>query len=316
MAKPIKQLQVLVHEVDEPTPGVKRFILGDQDSWRLPAFRPGAHIDVHLDSGLVRTYSLCNDPSDNRRYVLAVKREPNGRGGSKFIHDELRKGTTVGVSVPRGGMNLHPTQMNIFVAGGIGVTPFISAIREMESRGATNYVLHWASMGEPALLDMLQQELEAGRVVLYNTLVVPPPNVSDIVTAYGDRARAFCCGPNGMLDAFEVATADWSEDRKHVERFTAPKPAPVLDAVPFTVVLAKSGKEAEVLPEVGLLATLESIDADISVSCAGGICGACRTRWLEGPPIHHDRVLSPQERNHEVIVCVAQCAGPRLVLDI
>ncbi|BEP38543.1 PDR/VanB family oxidoreductase (plasmid) [Variovorax sp. V59] len=316
MAKAIKHLQAVVQEIDEPLPGVKRLVLADQDGWRLPAFRPGAHVDLHLANGLVRTYSLCNDPADCRRYVVAVKREDAGRGGSRHIHDELRTGEIIGVSVPRSGLAFSSEAMNIFIAGGIGVTPFVSAILALEREGRTNYVLHWASMGEPCLIDVLEPAVKAGRVCLYNTLEVAPPDIHSLVQGYGEEAKAFCCGPGGMLDAFEAAVADWPEERKHVERFTPPKLAPTRTARPYSVVLAKSGREMEVAPEVGLLATLEAMDADISVSCAGGICGACRTRWVEGPPIHRDRVLSPEERVHEVIVCVAECAGPRLVLDI
>jgi len=316
MARPIKTIPLVVASVDEPAPGIKRFFLEDQDQWPLPPFRPGAHIDVHLGAGLVRTYSLCNEPADNRRYVIGVKREDAGRGGSRHMHEALRPGDKLGVSLPRGGMQAHPTAMNIFVAGGIGITPFISAIRDVELAGKTNYVLHWSSMGEPSLIDMLAQAKAAGRVRLYNTLVDPLPDLHAIVHAAGDDARAFCCGPAGMLDAFERAVAAWPEDRKHVERFTPPKLAPTLTSVPYTVVLAKSGKEAPVHPETGLLHALESLEADVSVSCAGGICGACRTPWLDGPPLHRDRVLSPEERQREVIVCVAECAGPRLVLDI
>lgn len=316
MAKPIKHLQTVVQQIDEPRPGVKRLVLADQDGWRLPAFRPGAHIDLHLGNGLVRTYSLCNDPADCRRYVVAVKRDGAGRGGSCHIHDELRAGETMGVSIPRGGLAFSHQAMNVFIAGGIGVTPFVSAILALEREGKTNYVLHWASMGEPSLIDMLEPAVKAGRAHLYNTLEVAPPDIRALVLAYGNGAKAFCCGPAGMLDAFEAAVVDWPEERKHVERFSAPKLTPTLTAQPYSVVMAKSGREKEVLPEMGLLATLESMDADISVSCAGGICGACRTRWLEGPPIHRDRVLSPEERAREVIVCVAECAGPRLVLDI
>ncbi|HJW57627.1 MAG TPA: PDR/VanB family oxidoreductase [Burkholderiaceae bacterium] len=316
MVKPIKHLQLIVQQIDEPLPGVKRLILADQDKWRLPAFRPGAHIDFYLGKGLVRTYSLCNDPADCRRYVIAVKREEAGRGGSRHIHDVLRVGDMVEVSVPRSGLEFSHEAMNVFIAGGIGITPFVSAIRTLEREGRTNYVLHWASMGAPSLADMLEPAFKAGRVHLYNTREVAPPDIGELVRAYGQDAKAFCCGPAAMLDAFEAAVADWPEERKHVERFTAPKPAPTLNTQPYKVVLAKSGREMDVLPEVGLLATLEAMDADISVSCAGGICGACRTRWLEGPPIHHDRVLNPQERAHEVMVCVAECAGPRLVLDV
>ena len=316
MTKTIKTVAVVITAIDEPAPGIKRITLEDQDRWPLPPFRPGAHIDLHLGKGMVRTYSLCNEPADHRRYVIAVKREDAGRGGSRQIHEGLKTGDSFGVSLPRAGMPVHPTALNIFVAGGIGITPFISAIRDMEREGRSNYVLHWSSMGEPSLLDMLEQANVAGRVRLYNTLVDPLPDLKAIVHSGGSDARAFCCGPAGMLDAFEKVVSSWPEDRKHVERFTAPKLAPTLTAVSYTVVLSKSGKKAAVHPETGLLHALESLDADVSVSCAGGICGACRTPWLEGPPIHRDRVLSPEERQTEVIVCVAECAGARLVLDI
>lgn len=316
MARPIKTLILVVTSIDEPAPGIRRLVLEDEDQWPLPPFKPGAHIDVHLAPGLVRTYSLCNEPTDKRRYVIGVKREESGRGGSKHIHDSLKPGQKIGVSLPRGGVTVHPSAMNVFVAGGIGITPFISAVRDMEQAGNTNYLLHWSSMGEPSLIDMLQDARAAGRVRLYNTLVEPLPDLNSIVHAGGTDARAFCCGPARMLDAFEKAVSSWPEDRKHIERFTAPKLAPTLTSVPYTVVLAKSKKAATVHPETGLLHALESLEADVSVSCAGGICGACRTPWIEGPPLHCDRVLSPQERESEVIVCVAECAGPRLVLDI
>lgn len=316
MAKPIKHLQAVVCAVDEPCAGVKRLVLADQDDWRLPAFQPGAHIDLHMGDGLVRTYSLCNSPDDCRRYVVAVKKEDAGRGGSRYIHDELRPGDVVGVSVPRGGLTFASTGMNVFIAGGIGVTPFVSAILALEREGRMNYVLHWASTGEPYLVDMLQPAIDAGRVRLYDTTVMPRPDIKSLVHSYGDDAKAFCCGPAGMLDAFEIAVGTWPAERKHVERFVPPALAPSLTAQPYNVVLSKSGMEREVRPEVGLLATLEEMGADVSVSCGGGICGACRTRWLEGPPIHRDRVLTPKERETEVIVCVAECAGPRLVLDL
>lgn len=316
MAKPIKHAQLVVAAVEEPAAGVKRFTLADEDGWRLPTFRPGAHIDLHLANGQVRTYSLCNAPDDNRRYVIAVKKEQDGRGGSRFLHEEVRVGDRLGVSVPRGGIQVSEQATNVFVAGGIGITPFISAIRDMEHRGLTNYVLHWSSMGPPSLKDMLEPQIASGRIRLYDTTRDALPDIHGIVHAHGDQAYACCCGPAGMLDAFEAAVGGWPGERKHVERFTAPKPVPSPTAVPFTVVLARSGREAIVQPEVGLLSTLENMEADVSVSCAGGICGACRTRWLEGQPIHKDRVLSPQERESELIVCVAECASARLVLDL
>ena len=169
MAKPIKTVSTVVSRIDDLGSDTKRFTLVDQDDWELPPFKPGGHIDVHLEPGLVRTYSLCNEPEDNHRYVIAVKREHNGRGGSNFLHERVSVGDPIGVSVPRGGIALNPNGMNVFVAGGIGVTPFISVVRHLERRGCTNYALHWTSRGRPVLPDMIGPAIEAGRVHLYDT---------------------------------------------------------------------------------------------------------------------------------------------------
>lgn len=316
MARSIKTVTVDVIAIDEPTPGVKRFVLADQDGWTLPAFRPGAHIDVHLAPHLVRTYSLCNDPTDNARYVIAVKREDEGRGGSRYMHDQLAVGSRIGVSLPRAGISASDDELNLFVAGGIGITPFVSAIRDMERRGKTNYMLHWASTGQPSLIDMLGAAVSAGRVRLYDTRTDPMPDISAIVQTAGARGKAFCCGPSGMLNAFEAAVDHWPDERKHVERFVAPKVQINPSEHAYELVLARSGRRAEVTPEKGLVTVLEELDADVSISCGGGICGACRTHWVEGPPIHRDRVLSVEERAHDVMVCVAGCSGSRLVLDL
>lgn len=316
MAKPIKHAQLTVTSVEEPSPDIKRFTLADEDGWRLPPFRPGAHIDLHLANGQVRTYSLCNEPSDQHRYVIAVKKEPEGRGGSRYLHEQLEVGDRLGVSVPRSGIQVSEEGINIFIAGGIGITPFISTILDMERGGLTNYELHWSSRGSPPLEDMLAPQIASGRVHLYDTTRDPCPDIHHITHARSDKAHACCCGPSGMLAVFEAAVGNWPDDRKHVERFTAPKPLPSATATTFTVVLARSGVEAVVEPEVGLLSTLEALGAEVSVSCGGGICGACRTRWLEGNPLHRDRVLSPQERATELMVCVAECSSSRLVLDL
>jgi ferredoxin-NADP reductase len=116
MAKPIKTVSTVVRQIEDLGADTRRIVLADQDDWELPPFRPGAHIDVHLAPGLVRTYSLCNEPEDNRRYVIAVKREPQGRGGSLFLHENVRVGDRIGVSIPRGGIALSPHGTNVFVA--------------------------------------------------------------------------------------------------------------------------------------------------------------------------------------------------------
>ena len=316
MTKPIKTVSTVVSRIDDLGNDTKRFTLIDQDEWQLPPFKPGSHIDVHLEPGLVRTYSLCNEPEDNARYVIAVKRDRDGRGGSNFLHDRVGVGDHIGVSIPRGSIALIPDGMNIFVAGGIGVTPFISAIRHLNRQGQTNYLLHWASRGSPTLSDMIEPAIEAGRVRMYDTTSQAKPVCADIVVEFAESGFAACCGPVPMLESFESAVAAWPEARKHVELFTPPKRIFRSDVPRYELVLATSNKWAIVDPAVGLLGTLEAMGADVPVSCGGGICGACRTRWVEGPPIHRDRVLSAAERHNELIVCVGDCAGPRLVLDL
>lgn len=316
MAKPIKTVSTVISRVEDLGNETKRFTLVDQDGWELPPFKPGAHIDVHLAPGLVRTYSLCNEPEDNTRYVIAVKRERNGRGGSNFLHDRVRTGDRFGVSLPRGGIALNASGMNVFVAGGIGVTPFISAIRHLERRGRTDYRLHWISRGRPVLGDMIGQASEAGRVRLYDTAMQPKPVIAELVKEFADSGFAACCGPEPMLGDFETAVEAWPAERTHIEMFTPPKRVVQSDVPAYELVLTASNKQATVTPDVGLLGTLEAMGIDVPVSCGGGICGACRTRWLEGPPIHRDRVLSPAERNSELILCVGDCAGPKLVLDL
>ena len=316
MAKPIKTVSTVVSRIEDLGNNTKRFTLVDQDEWELPPFKPGGHIGVHLEPGLVRTYSLCNEPEDNLRYMIAVKREHNGRGGSNFLHERVCVGDKIGVSIPRGGITVRPNRMNIFVAGGIGVTPFISVIRHLERRGCTNYALHWTSRGRPALLDMIAPAMAAGRVHLYDTTSQAKPAIADIVRVCDDSGFAACCGPVAMLESFEEVVEDWPNERKHIEMFTPPKRIVQSDVPPYELILAVSKKSATVTADVGLLGTLEAMGVEVPVSCGGGICGACRTRWIEGPPIHRDRVLSPAERQNELIVCVGDCAGSKLVLDL
>ncbi|MDH2329182.1 PDR/VanB family oxidoreductase [Cereibacter sp. SYSU M97828] len=315
MAKPIRTVKTVVTATETPLPGIRLLVLEDEDRWELPPFLPGAHIDLHLGKRLIRTYSLCNAPHENDRYIIAVKHEELGRGGSRHVHEELAPGTTVQVSLPRGGMQIDPTEMNIFIAGGIGITPFVSTIRDMEARGLTNYRLYWSSNGPPSIHAMLGPAIAAGRVEIVDTTREPIPDLKAILASHGDRAKAFCCGPEPMLNAFDRAVEGWHEDRFHVERFTAVQVAVDPDAKPYTLVLAQSGVSREVMPDEKLVDVLIDMEVDIPFSCEGGVCGVCRTRWLEGPPVHNDRVLTSSERESEVIVCVAGCRGARLVLD-
>jgi vanillate O-demethylase ferredoxin subunit len=314
---PITTIRTLVENIDDGGSGVKVFSLVDPDYWELPPFRPGAHIDLHLPGGPVRTYSLCNDPADNWRYVVAVKREATGRGGSIRLHDDVKVGDTIGVSLPRGGLLLdNKIARFAFIAGGIGVTPFLSAAAYLRRTGRTNFRLHLMARGEPPLARLLAPFVRTGQAVVHDTAATGRPNIAALIGQPAPDAALGCCGPQGMIDDFERATRDWARERIHMERFVAPLLPVDPDANPYHLVLARSNRRIDVCPGQTMLSALLDFGIDVPASCCGGICGACRVDWLEGEPVHRDRVLSATERQRSLMVCVAGSARDRLVLDL
>ena len=314
--KPITTIKTIVDTIEDGGPDIKVFSLVDPDHWELPPFRPGAHIDLHLPGGMVRTYSLCNDPAENKRYLVAVKRERDGRGGSAKLHDEIKPGDTIGVTLPRGGLKLDQDITHVFVAGGIGVTPFLSAAAFLKRTGRSNFRLHLAVRGETPLTALLAPFMETGHVVVYDTTRSRRPALASLVGTPMAGVAAGCCGPESMIDDFEQATRDWPAERVHIERFVPPLLPADPNARPYTLALSRSKLEMRVEPGQTMLAALLSLGIDIPASCCGGICGSCRVDWLEGTPVHRDRVLSSAERERSLMVCVAGSAEDRLVLDL
>ncbi|MGD0846772.1 PDR/VanB family oxidoreductase [Bradyrhizobium sp.] len=315
--KPITTIKTVVETIEQGGTDIKVFSLVDPDRWELPPFRPGAHIDLHLPGGMVRTYSLCNDPADNKRYLVAVKRERGGRGGSVKLHDEIKVGDTIGVTLPRGGLKLDgDLTHHVFVAGGIGVTPFLSAAAFLQRSGRPDFRLHLMVRGEPPLKAMLAPLMKTGHVVVHDTTRSGRPDVASLVGLPSPGVSVACCGPESMLDDFEQATRDWPGQRVHIERFVPPALPVDRNARPYTLALSRSKLEMRVDPGQTMLAALVSLGIDIPASCCGGICGSCKVDWLEGAPVHRDRVLSPAERARSLMVCVAGSAEDRLVLDL
>ena len=316
-ARPITTIKTLVAGIEQGGAGIKVFTLADPDQWELPPFKPGAHIDLHLPNGLVRTYSLCNEPADNTRYVIAVKREADGRGGSRALHDEIGIGDVIGVSLPRGGLEpCADITRHVFVAGGIGVTPFLSMARHLERTRQTDFTLHLIVREEVPLGAHLAPLIDAGRVVVHRTSRTGRPDLAELVGDAGPETLVACCGPEDMTDDFERVTAAWPAAHVHIERFVAPPPVIDPDAKPFTVSLARTGIEVQVRAGQTMIAALQEGGVDIATSCCGGICGACKVGWIEGKPVHRDRILSPYERERYLMVCVAGSDADRLVLDL
>jgi ferredoxin-NADP reductase len=314
---PITTVKTVVRTIADGGPDIKLFTLTDPDGWELPPFKPGAHIDLHLPGKMIRTYSLCNDPAEDTCYQVAVKREAAGRGGSVMLHDEIKVGDTIGVSLPRGGLDLPDDVTRFaFVAGGIGVTPFLSAAAFLKRTGRPTFTLHLMTRGRLPLPELVAPLLQSGHVVIHDTTVSKRPHLPDLVGRPLSDVGIGCCGPESMIDDFEQASRDWPAERVHIERFVPPPVMIDPDAKPYRLVLSKSNIEVNVSGGQTMLAALLDAGVDIPASCCGGICGSCKVDWLDGEPVHRDRVLSPAERTRSLMVCVAGSAGERLVLDL
>jgi vanillate O-demethylase ferredoxin subunit len=314
---PITTVKTVVDEIEDGGPGIKLFTLVDPDHWELPPFKPGAHIDLYLPGGLVRTYSLCNDPVDGNRYVIAVKREADGRGGSVTLHDQVKAGDVVGVSLPRGGLDVdQDIRRYIFVAGGIGITPYLSIATYLNRIGHSDVKVHLVARDRMPLERLLAPLIDAGLVVLHRTSETGRPDIAALIGQATPGTAAGCCGPESMIGDFERATTDWPAECVHVERFVAPTLAVDPDAKPYTIALARSQAEVPVRAGQSMLAALEEFGIAVPTSCCGGICGACKVGWIEGKPVHRDRILSPYERERYLMVCVAGSDSARLVLDL
>lgn len=289
------------------------------DGGMLPAWTPGAHIDIHLPSGLVRQYSLCGEPMDRQGYRIAVLRQPDGRGGSLEVHDVLRVGQILMVGRPRNEFELLPSPRYLFVAGGIGITPILAMVREAAARGADWRLMYGArSRRRMSFLSELAS-LANGRLDLRSDEDGAGVVVSQIVDAARAGAEVYACGPQGLLDALEAQFAEANLlKRLHIERFAPVKAAPLPDDGAVRVILGRQGGYVDVPVDCSILDALRQAGHDIPSSCEQGFCGTCETRVLDGIPDHRDTLLSEKERAacRLMMPCVSRSRTPTLTLDL
>ena len=311
-------LDLVVSAREEAAEGVVLLTLTEPSGAELPPWTPGAHIDLVVRPDLCRQYSLCGDPADRTTYRVGVLREPEGRGGSALVHDQLRPGAPVHVRGPRNNFPLQPAPRYLFIAGGIGVTPLVPMIAVAEAAGADwRLVYGGRTRASMALRDELQER--------YGDRVEIRPQdetgLLDLDTLLGrpqDGTLVYCCGPEPLLAAVEQRCGAWPSGALHVERFS-PKPQaePVLSGS-FEVELAASGKTVVVEPGQTILEAVESVGVMVLSSCQEGTCGTCETPLLEGQADHRDSLLTPEEQAAQdtIFICVSRAACPRLVLDL
>lgn len=315
-------LELRVERIAHAAENVIALDLGAAGGAVLPAWSPGAHVDLLLEGGLERQYSLCGDPDDRRRWRVAVLREPDSRGGSAWLHTRLRVGDTLRVRGPRNHFPLVDAAGYLFIAGGIGITPLLPMIGAAKRRGACWSLLYGGrSIGSMAFAAELAQHGErvhicpedrCGLLDLDTWLAVPAAGVA-----------VYCCGPERLLQAVEARCAGWPEGALHVERFR-PRPGALQGADAqspegaFEVVLARSGLACTVAPGQTIIDALDRAGVHVSRSCGEGTCGTCLTPVIEGIPDHRDSFLMGKKRaaNQAICVCCSRALGARLVLDL
>jgi ferredoxin-NADP reductase len=316
----VPTIRVRVAAAEMLTPAIRHISLVSADGSTLPPFAAGSHIQLTLEGedGHRRknAYSLVGTPDDLSCYRIAVLRIADGRGGSIHVHDKLHVGSELEITYP---LNLFPiaklARKHVLIAGGIGITPFMSHLWELDQLGAA-YELHYAmrsrSMG--AFLDQLQDKL-GSRLTVYpldeNRMIEPDALLGDQPLG----THAYVCGPPGLIEAVEASAErmGWPARYFHSERFGGSAPGK-----PFQVVLAKTGATIEVAGDTSLLDAIEASGYEVQNSCRGGVCGQCETAVLEGEPEHLDHVLSAEQKacGKTMMVCVSRAKGDRLVLDL
>ena len=297
-----------------------------QTSDLFPGFEAGAHIDIHLPNGMVRSYSLTNPTEAKNRYVVAVLNDQKSRGGSRFIHEQLRIGTRLSISKPRNLFHLNEDAPRSFLlAGGIGITPLFAMLQRLSQLNRTvDLVVCARTRKQVAYLnEILDFESPSQRIrLLIDDETGGPPDLPSLLSQQNPETHFYCCGPAPMLEAFEQACSTLGYKNVHIERFAAAPVTSEKEAAPafnsYTVALSKSNRSLEVSSVRPLLDTLLEAGIPVSYSCREGICGACETRVLEGVINHRDSILSSSEReaNRSMMLCVSHCKSDRLVLDL
>lgn len=289
-------------------------------STTLPKVEAGAHIDVHLPNGMVRQYSLCQNPNDEGKFRLGILRDPESRGGSVSAFDEIKDGMQIQVSEPKNLFPLLKAKHSVLIGGGIGITPLITMAYQLAHEGAS-FELHYcdASPEHCAFVD----EIKNGELAKYTTFHFKSEGAShraffeSAIKDIDSESHIYTCGPVGFMDwVINLATThNFPEQQIHKEYFQVETDT---SGDSFEVVAERSGKIIMVEAGETILQALAKEGIEIEMSCEQGVCGTCMCDVIEGEPDHRDVYFTDEEKasNEQILVCCSRSKTPRLVLDI
>lgn len=316
-------IEVRIKRITYRTEGINSFELVPVGAQDLPPFTAGAHIELHLGNGMRRAYSLHNRPGETHRYEIAVQREPGGRGGSAYIHERLRVGEVITISGPVNAFELVETASHyILIGGGIGITPIIAMATRLREIGASA-ALHYCGRRSD-MLAFLEEALALGPEISADFHIDGgvPANGFDpgrVLAGHVPGTSVYCCGPTGLMNAVRAATHHWPAGSVRFESF-APPPLPQVApddrSSDFEIEVESSGQVIPVRPDQTILEALRARGMQLDSSCEAGTCAVCKTRYLEGQVDHQDFVLTNDEQDSYLMLCVSRAKSRRLKLAI
>lgn len=309
-------IQTRIRSVSWEATDILRYFLEPVAGEKLPAFTAGAHINVSVADGLARSYSLLNDPEERDRYEIAVQLDARSRGGSKRIHEQWRPGQLVDVSTPANNFPLDESaQYSVLIAGGIGITPMLSMVARLNRLGRP-WELHYACRSEDrvAFMTRLQNHPQV-HLHIDSESARGRLDLEELINGASDDTHFYCCGPQGMLEAYQQLTGHLGE-RAHCEFFSAD--TEVATDGGYSLELVRSGKQINVQPGVTMLDALLDAGVNVGYACSEGICGTCRVQVVAGIPDHRDHFLTAAEKseNRSVMVCCSGAKTKTLSLDL
>jgi len=321
----VEQREVRVTQMTWEADGVVSVRLGRIESNDpLPAWEPGAHIDIYVPDGTTRQYSLCGDPGDLSSWQFAVLREAEGRGGSAFIHEQLRVGDRLLVTRPKQSFALEDASFHALVAGGVGITPMMAMAEELARTGRP---FHLTYGGRTRASMAFCQRLEAlgDRLTVVAEDTDGRADLEAVVRDMPEGGLVYVCGPVGLLRAVEAAAEAVHGADQDIVRFelfsragVEPQESAALDADNYELVLTESGHTLRLSPEANILEVVLALGLDVENDCRDGICGSCITPIRSGTADHRDLVLTKREKAamDKMLICVSRPTCARLELEL
>lgn len=314
-----QNIELVINSVRTEAKDILTFEMVSANGSQLPPFTPGAHLELSLPGGLIRHYSLYNNPVEQGRYCIGVGLAKESRGGSQYLHSGIKEGTHITSSLPRNHFPLDEQAVRYsFIAGGIGITPILSMIHWCETNGREWELLYLTRNRACTAFHETLREISESRVKFYFS--EEHDSIFDIEGWMSDvrpESQVYCCGPGVLMERVQKAASSRSDITAHFEWFEA-APSNGLEQEPFKITFAASQITAVVPAGRSILDIAEEHNVMLPYACREGVCGTCETRVISGKVDHRDHCLSNEQKctNETMIVCVSRAIGnTELVID-